>query len=42
MSRNRTAAAAPELFSIAESSAMPDDLPAADLSDNARIILARR
>jgi ribonucleoside-diphosphate reductase alpha chain len=42
MSRNRTAAADPELFPISESSKLPDDLPVADLSDNARIILARR
>jgi ribonucleoside-diphosphate reductase alpha chain len=42
MSRNRTAAAAPELFPAAQSYRLPDDLPPADLSENARIILARR
>jgi ribonucleoside-diphosphate reductase alpha chain len=42
MSRNRTAAAAPELFPTAQIHNLPDDLPPADLSENARIILARR
>jgi ribonucleoside-diphosphate reductase alpha chain len=42
MSRNRTAAAAPEIFPTAQSMKLPDDLPQADLSENARIILARR
>jgi len=41
MSRNRTTAE-PELFPPAVSYELPADLPAADLSENARIILARR
>jgi len=42
MNRNRTTPVVPELFSSLGPHGLPDDLPAAALSENARIILARR
>src|SRR5690606_37906489 len=42
MDRNQTRRADPELFSVPGPDQMPDDLPPAELSENARIILARR
>ena len=42
MDRNQTRPADPELFSVPGPDQMPDDLPPAELSENARIILARR
>jgi len=42
MSRNRTTETLPGLFPDLDGELLPDDLPSADLSENARIILARR
>lgn len=42
MSRKSTTSAEPELFETGRSSTLPDDLPPAQLSENARIILERR
>src|SRR5690625_2486762 len=42
MSRTTSDTSAPELFAAHGPDAFPDDLPPAQLSDNARIILARR
>ena len=42
MSRKSTTSAEPELFETGRSLTLPDDLPPAQLSENARIILGRR
>src|SRR5690625_640027 len=42
MSRNRTTETLPGLFPDLDGELLPDDLPSADRSVNARIILARR